>query len=122
MLLTGDITRPVEYRLAAWGDLSPVTVLQVPHHGSATSSSYALLRATQPRWAFASAGHANRFGHPAQNVRARYAALGVPLLVSSETGMIVFSLHGSHNPAPLLWRARYPRPWRPQAAATQHTP
>jgi competence protein ComEC len=122
VLLTGDITRPVEYWLAARGDLSPVTVLQVPHHGSATSSSYALLRATQPRWAFASAGHANRFGHPAQNVRARYAALGVPLLVSSETGMIVFSLHGSHNPAPLLWRARYPRPWRPQAASTQHTP
>lgn len=122
VLLTGDITRPVEYTLAAWGDLSPVTVLQAPHHGSATSSSYTLLRATQPRWAFASAGHANHFGHPAANVRARYGMLGIPLLVSSETGMIVFSLHGSHNPAPLLWRTRHPRPWRPQAVATPNTP
>lgn len=120
VLLTGDITRPVEYWLVAQEDFRqhrPVTVLQVPHHGSRTSSSYPLLRAVQPEWGVATAGYANRFQHPAETIRARYAELGIPLLISYETGMIVFSLHGSHNPAPILWRQRYPRPWRPAVSS-----
>lgn len=119
VLLTGDITRLVEYWLVAqdFRDPAPLTILQVPHHGSRTSSSYPLLRALQPEWAIATAGYANRFGHPAEIIRARYAELGIPLLISYETGMIVFSLHGSHNPAPILWRERYPRPWRPAASS-----
>ena len=115
ILLTGDIYKPVEYWLAAQDDLKS-DLLLVPHHGSATSSSYAFLRAVAPVQAFVSAGHANRFGHPAGTVRSRYAELGIPLWVSSETGMIVFPVRGSHNPAPLLLRERLPVAWRPQRA------
>ncbi|WP_111656452.1 DNA internalization-related competence protein ComEC/Rec2 [Isoalcanivorax indicus] len=114
-LLTGDIYKPVEYWLLDNHDLR-ADLLLVPHHGSATSSSHALLRGVAPRAALASAGHDNRFGHPAAAVRARYARYGIPLWVSSETGMIVFPLRGSHNPAPLLLRQRLPVAWRPDTA------
>ncbi|MBA3980038.1 MAG: DNA internalization-related competence protein ComEC/Rec2 [Alcanivorax sp.] len=114
-LLTGDIYKPVEFWLAAHDDLR-AEVLLVPHHGSATSSSHAFIRAVAPDVALVSAGYRNRFGHPAEAVRARYAEYDIPLRVSSETGMIVFPLRGSHNPAPLLLRERLPAAWRPDTA------
>lgn len=117
VLLTGDITRAVEYWLAE-RHAGPVTVLQVPHHGSSTSSSYTLLRALAPERAVASTGHGNPFGHPAQNIARRYRELGIPLHVTATSGMIVFHLRHSHNAAPLEWRTRHPRPWRPDTDAS----
>jgi hypothetical protein len=52
-------------------------VLLVPHHGSRTSSSEALLAAVAPRVALVQAGYRSRFGHPAAEVVARYAARGM---------------------------------------------
>ncbi|MBZ2188020.1 DNA internalization-related competence protein ComEC/Rec2 [Alcanivorax sp. JB21] len=115
-LLTGDIYHAVEFALLereAHSGALRADLLLVPHHGSATSSSYAFLRAVGPRWALASAGYANRHGHPAAQIRQRYAELGIAFKVSYETGMIVFPMRGSHNPAPLLWRERFPVAWRP---------
>ncbi len=116
-LLTGDITRPVEFWLAERYD-EPVTVLQVPHHGSATSSSYTLLRTLSPQRAVVSAGHRNPFGHPAEAIVRRYRELGIPLHGTAEAGMIVFRLRHSHNAAPLEWRTRHPRPWRPETGVS----
>ena len=110
-LLTGGIRAPVEYWLAAH-EPEPVTVLQAPAHGSARASRYTFLRALDPRHAFASAGHGNPFGHPAERTRHRYETLGIPLVVTADSGMIVFRLRPSHNAAPLEWRRRHPRPWR----------
>ncbi|MCH8542761.1 MAG: DNA internalization-related competence protein ComEC/Rec2 [Alcanivorax sp.] len=115
-LLTGDIYHAVEFALIEQEALSGALradLLLVPHHGSATSSSYAFLRAVDPRWALASAGYANRHGHPAAHIRERYGELGIAFRVSYETGMIVFPMRGFHNPAPLLWRERFPVAWRP---------
>ena len=66
--------------------LAPVDWLLVPHHGSRTSSSAAWLDALQPRWALVQAGYRNRFGHPADEVLARYQARGVALRSSPECG------------------------------------
>ncbi len=109
-LLTGDIPKQVEYRLL--GRVAPVTVLQLAHHGSGSSSSSAWLRAVSPRWAVASLGYANRFNHPAPDVVERLDAAGVTLLRTDRTGMIVFRLGGPDNAALITkWRRAHGRPW-----------
>lgn len=110
-LLTGDIEKPVEYWLAERGGLDS-DIVQVPHHGSHSSSSYTFLRAVSADQGFVSAGHGNAFGHPAASVRRRYDKLGIDLYNNARTGMIVFRRDAQHNAAPVLWRAVSRRPWR----------
>jgi competence protein ComEC len=109
VLLTGDIGRDVEHWLVQHEQLR-ADVLQVPHHGSRTSSSFPFLRAVAPEQAFASAGMGNRFGHPADDIRARYADLGVTLRVTGHSGMLVFGRRGQSEP--LHWRSQQAFPWR----------
>ena len=61
-------------------------VLLVPHHGSRTSSTRGFIDAVAPRWAIVQAGYRNRFGHPAPDVVARYAARGASLVASPGCG------------------------------------
>ena len=69
-LFCGDIEAEAERRLSPL--LPKADVIKVPHHGSRTSSTPALLEAVQPKWAVFSAGLNNRFGHPHPDVWARY--------------------------------------------------
>lgn len=86
-LLTGDIERAQELALVARaGDRLRADVLLVPHHGSRTSSSEALLAAVAPRVALVQAGYRSRFGHPAPDVVARYAARGIEVVRSDGCG------------------------------------
>lgn len=86
-LLTGDIERAQELALVErHGDALRADVLLVPHHGSRTSSSEALLAAVAPRVALVQAGYRSRFGHPAADVVARYAARGAELVRSDACG------------------------------------
>jgi competence protein ComEC len=62
MLLTGDVERDAERELASMK--VSADLLKVPHHGSRTSSSPALLDAADPRVAVLSCGRNNFFGHP----------------------------------------------------------
>lgn len=110
VLLTGDITAQEEYRLL--GEVEPVTVLQLAHHGSDTSNTRAWIGALKPRWAVASMGYANKFGHPRPQVVARLQEAGVTLLRTDRTGMIVFRLGGLDNAALITnWRRDHGRPW-----------
>lgn len=68
VLLTGDIEAEAEARYAP--NVPPVDVLKVPHHGSRTSSTPALLAAARPRLAVISCGGGR--GHPHAEVLARY--------------------------------------------------
>ena len=52
----------------------------MPHHGSRTSSSTALLQAVAPRIALVQAGYRNRFGHPAAEVVERLRAHGAAVV------------------------------------------
>jgi competence protein ComEC len=63
-LFTGDIERAGEAALRDTQLPLRSDVLKVGHHGSRTSSGEPLLDAVSPRLAVASAGRANRFGHP----------------------------------------------------------
>jgi competence protein ComEC len=88
-LLAGDIEsdqeRALVQRQAGQAGLA-ADVLLVPHHGSKTSSSDLLLDAVRPRIALVQAGYRNRFGHPAAQVVARYAAHNTRVVESVRCG------------------------------------
>jgi competence protein ComEC len=89
LVLPGDITKAVESDVAA--ALAPVPsnlVLQVPHHGSKTSSGADFIAALHPALGLISAGYMNRFHHPNDAVTARYASADVNLLNSARTGFV----------------------------------
>ena len=88
-LLTGDIEQAQEARLLA-GNIFPVDVLLVPHHGSKSSSSAAFLDAVQPRIALVQAGYRNRFGHPDESVLVRYRDRGIRVVDSPHCGAAVW--------------------------------
>jgi competence protein ComEC len=88
VLLTGDIERPVETRLSYGGRLRPVTIVQVPHHGSRTSSSLSFVTALQADVAVVSAGYRNRWGFPKDDVVARWQGAGARVLNTATSGAI----------------------------------
>ncbi len=98
ILLAGDVERAGEAALA----VPPADALKVPHHGSRSSSTPALLAAARPRVAIVSAGYRSRFGHPHPDVVARYQGLGIPLLRTDRDGSVTLTTDGVK-----LWVATY---------------
>ena len=86
VLLTGDIEKAQEVKLAASGVDLRANVLLVPHHGSKTSSSDALLDTVVPEMAIVQSGYRNRYGHPAVLVMDRYAARNIVIFDSPRCG------------------------------------
>jgi len=68
--------------------------LKVPHHGSRSSSTPALLARTAARVAIVSVGDHSRFGHPHPEIVARYQAAGVVLLRTDRDGAVTLSTDG----------------------------
>jgi competence protein ComEC len=92
VLLPGDVEAAAEAALAAGaGDLA-ADVLKLPHHGSRTSSSAALLARVGAAAAIASAPCLGRFGMPHAEVRARVAAAGASLWWTGRDGAVVVAL------------------------------
>ncbi|MEM6986559.1 MAG: DNA internalization-related competence protein ComEC/Rec2, partial [Pseudomonadota bacterium] len=91
LLLLGDVERRGERALLR-RQLAPATVMTVPHHGSATSSSEALLRAVQPALAINSHAALGRFNLPHPRVADRYRALSIPVVSTANRGAIRFEL------------------------------
>jgi competence protein ComEC len=87
-LLTGDIERPVETRLVREHRLRRATLVTVPHHGSDTSSSAALIEATAPELAIVSVGHANRWGMPRPAIVRRWQAHGSRVHTTAAEGAL----------------------------------
>ncbi len=89
VLLTGDIERGAERELLRHAPkLLTAEALLVPHHGSATSSSPEFVKQVAPRYAVFSVGHRSRFGHPREDVLARYREAGSELLRTDSGGAI----------------------------------
>lgn len=89
-LLTGDAPARVEAILVRQlGARLEADVLKVGHHGSSTSTSTALLRATGARTAIISAGRGNRYGHPDAGVLARLRQGGVSVYRTDHHGSVV---------------------------------
>ena len=88
LLLTGDVERTGERSLVAAGLDLMADVVVVPHHGSATSSTAAFTAATRPAYAVVSAGHANQWGFPKEDVVARWERVGAVTIVTGEAGAV----------------------------------
>ncbi|QKE62872.1 DNA internalization-related competence protein ComEC/Rec2 [Aquipseudomonas campi] len=104
LLLTGDIDMAAERALLAEGRELRADWLQIPHHGSRTSSSAAFIEAVAPSAALLSRGNNNPFGHPHPLVVASYRARGITLYDNVATGALRIRL-GARE-APYGWRER----------------
>jgi competence protein ComEC len=110
-LFTGDIEALGEAALLAAlsedGPIEgPISWLKVPHHGSRTSSSAALVARLAPRVAVLSAAPDSRFGHPHPEVLRRYA--GALALRTDRLGTVQLRSDGERE----SWRAWTPgRGW-----------
>lgn len=111
LLLTGDIGAAAEARLLAAGPgVLASDVVVVPHHGSRTSSSPALVSATGAVHAIHSVGNLNRFGHPHPAVWARWTAAGARNWRTDAQGAIAVHI-GPDGVAVASQRERAPRYW-----------
>ena len=94
-LFTGDIETSAEYDIVESGaDLSS-DVLKVPHHGSATSSSYKFLKAVRPTYAVFHVGSPNDYGHPNDKIYERYEEFDCKRYRTDVHGNIVFKSDGT---------------------------
>lgn len=112
-LLTADITSRIEPTVVAAIPPGPPMVLSVPHHGSRTSSSNALLAGTEPVLGLISSGWRNRFHHPHPLVVKRYEDAGIPWLNTATSGAIEVVFPADAPPyVAARWRYRQARYWR----------
>ena len=95
-LLTGDVERPIEYRMLDENEIQPVDVLKVAHHGSRTSSTQSFLDAANPAFAIISVGDDNSYGHPNRDVLERLDDRHTEVLRTDRNGLITVRTDGKH--------------------------
>jgi competence protein ComEC len=94
LALTGDMTCEAEDRVLAADAVDDVTVTQVAHHGSATSTCQPWLEATQPEVGVIGVGADNRYGHPHDEVLDRLTAHGVTVYRTDDHGTVEVTTDG----------------------------
>ncbi len=87
LLLTGDLEPPGTEQFLTQKDLSPVTVLMAPHHGSPAANSEKLWRMLKPKFVFSSEGEERRTRIPGGSLGKE-----IPLWKTQEKGMITIQM------------------------------
>ncbi|HBZ30834.1 MAG TPA: competence protein ComEC, partial [Nitrosomonas nitrosa] len=96
VLLPADIEKESEWALLERaGHLLPSTVLIAPHHGSKTSSTDAFVRQINPRLTIFTIGYRNPFGHPREDIVARYRDLGSLVMRSDRDGAVLLKFNSA---------------------------
>lgn len=104
MLLTSDIEAVSERALLLrHAGRLPAAVTTVPHHGSKTSSTPEFIAAVGARDVIFPIGYRNRFGHPKDEVVARYRQTGARLHRTDADGAIGVAL-GERGSAGIAFR------------------
>ena len=112
VLLTGDISARGETELlAAHPELFPTDIVQVPHHGSRTSSSDGFVTAAGARLALVSAGYGNRYGFPHEEVARRWTRSGARVLDTARLGAVIVDLPVGAEPVVRGFREMSRRYW-----------
>ena len=93
LLLTGDLTQSGELRLMASGMDTDADILQLGHHGSASSSSSIFLSQAYPTVCLVPVGK-NSYGHPSPEALARAGAIAPYILRSDERGTVELTTAG----------------------------
>jgi competence protein ComEC len=94
ILFTGDIGWADERDIMALYPGLTCTILKIPHHGSATSSSQAFLQMLRPRMALLSVGSDNSFNLPHPDVISRYADAGCRIFRTDNDGAVSLETDG----------------------------
>jgi competence protein ComEC len=89
MLLTGDIEKGAERMLVRAYENIRADLIKVPHHGSSSSSTNALLDKVMPKWAVIQVGAFNKYRHPNQAVIERYQDKGVKVFRTDRHGAVI---------------------------------
>ena len=77
-----------EQDLVASGKALKSTLYVAGHHGSASSSSSALLNSVLPEYAFISVGEKNNYGHPAQKTMEEFKKRGIKIFRTDKQGEV----------------------------------
>jgi len=93
LLLTGDLTQAGELRLMASGIDVDADILQLPHHGSASSSSSIFLSQAYPTVCLVPVGK-NSYGHPSPEALSRAKEVASYILRSDERGTVELTTAG----------------------------
>ncbi len=89
LLLTGDLEKQGEYRLLELEkNHLRATILQVPHHGSNTSSTSVFIRRVMPQYALASVARYSPWRLPSVKVKQRYKNAGIEWHSTAVSGQI----------------------------------
>lgn len=88
-LFTGDAEKVSEEEMLSAGYNLQADVLKVGHHGSASSTSAAFLKAVAPKYAVISVGKGNDYGHPDPRVLDRLKKAGVQIYRTDEGGTVI---------------------------------
>ncbi len=99
-LLPADIESDVEGNMVVSGLPLRSDVLEVPHHGSAASSSLPFIAAVGPRLAIVSTAEGHIKNLPSNEALRRYAALSIPVLRTDRQGCIEVRSDGRR----ITWR------------------
>ncbi|WBM69392.1 ComEC family protein [Buttiauxella sp. WJP83] len=94
ILLTGDMEAEAELAMlkGRWGILH-ADIIQVPHHGSRTSSSAPLLRAVSASAALASTSRYNAWHLPSGKVVQRYKSQGYKWYSTAQSGQLTIDIN-----------------------------
>ena len=112
VLFTGDIPASVERAIVSDQPCLGVDVLIAPHHGSGTSSSAGLVKASSPSYVIFAAGFNNRWGFPLESVVNRWHRVGSKTVVTGQTGAVTVRFTGDKDGEISLERLRNKRIWR----------
>jgi len=93
-LITGDIESAAESYIVE-SDLGVgSTVLQVPHHGSSTSSSSLFLDEVTPQYGVIQVGASNSYGFPEGDVLSRFEERSIKIYRTDQNGAVTFITNG----------------------------
>ena len=94
VLLTGDIGKEAEGRIARKDHPLRADILKIPHHGSSSSSSLPFLQRVNPVYAILSVGERNIGKLPHPEVLKRYEQLGTSVYRTDKQGAITVVTDG----------------------------